>query len=40
MSKKLFFSDYSDVMQQNFKDVKDIHTFGKICIDTYKNAFD
>lgn len=37
MSKKLFFSDYSDVMQQNFKDVKDIHTFGKICIDTYKN---
>lgn len=37
MSKRLFFSDYSDVMQQNFKDVKDIHTFGKICIDTYKN---
>ena len=37
MSKRLFFADYSDVMQQNFTDLKDIHTFAKICIDTYKN---
>ena len=31
MSKRLFFADYSDVMQQNFTDLKDIHTFAKIC---------
>lgn len=37
MAKKLFFNEYSDVIQQNFKDIKDIHTFGKICIDTYKD---
>lgn len=37
MAKKLFFNEYSDLMQTSFKDVKDIKTFGKICIDTYKN---
>lgn len=37
MAKKLFFNEYSDLMQENFKDTKDIKTFGKICIDTYKN---
>ena len=34
---KLFFSDYTDLNQKKFKDVNDIKTFTKICIDTYKN---
>lgn len=37
MAKKLFFNEYSELMQENFKDAKDIKTFAKICIDTYKN---
>lgn len=37
MAKKLMFSEYSDLTQEKFKDVKDFHTFGKICVDTYKN---
>jgi hypothetical protein len=37
MAKKLFFNEYSDLMQEKFKDAKDIHTFGKICVDTYRN---
>ena len=37
MAKKLMFSEYSDLVQEKFSDAKDFHTFGKICIDTYKN---
>lgn len=37
MAKKLFFNEYSDTIQEKFKDAKDFHTFGKICVDTYKN---
>jgi hypothetical protein len=37
MAKKLFFNEYSDLTQQHFKDTNDIHIFGKICVDTYKN---
>ena len=37
MSKKLFFNEYSDAIQNTFKDINDFRTFSKICIDTYKN---
>ena len=37
MAKKLFFNEYSDVTQEKFKDIKDLKTFSKICVDTYKN---
>lgn len=37
MAKKLMFNEYSDLTQEKFKDVKDFKTFGKICVDTYKN---
>ena len=37
MSRKLYFSEYSEGVQAHFKDLKDVHTFGKVCIDTYKN---
>lgn len=37
MSKKLFFNEYSDAIQNTFKDINDVRTFSKICIDTYKN---
>ena len=35
MPKRLFFSDYSDGIQEHFKDANDVRTFSKICIDTY-----
>lgn len=35
--RKVFFNEYSDLVQDKFKDSKDFHTFGRICIDTYKN---
>ena len=35
--RKVFFNEYSDLVQEKFKDSKDFHTFGRICIDTYKN---
>lgn len=35
--KKLYFDEYTDLNQKKFKDVNDIKTFTKICIDTYKN---
>ena len=37
MAKKLFFNEYSDSIQHNFKDIKDLKTFSKICVDTYKD---
>lgn len=37
MAKKLFFNEYSELTQEKFADAKDFHTFGRICIDTYKN---
>lgn len=37
MAKKLIFNEYSDLTQEKFTDVKDFHTFGKICVDTYRN---
>ena len=37
MERKLTFADYSEVTQNNFKDVNDFKTFSKICVDTYKN---
>ena len=37
MERKLTFADYSEVIQNNFKDVNDLKTFSKICVDTYKN---
>lgn len=39
MSRKLYFSEYSEGVQAHFKDLKDVHTFGKVCIDTYKISF-
>lgn len=36
-NRKLYFNEYSDLTQEKFKDLKDIKTFGKICVDTYKN---
>jgi len=36
MRNKVFF-DYSDTIQSNFKDLKDVQTFSKICIDTYND---
>lgn len=38
MNKKLVFADYCDNMQSNFKDINDIKTFSKICVDTYNNT--
>lgn len=35
--RKLMFNEYSDLTQEKFKDARDFHTFGRICIDTYKN---
>ena len=35
--RKVLYSDYSDLVQEKFTDAKDFHTFGRICIDTYKN---
>lgn len=37
MNRKMLFNEYSDLVQEKFTDAKDFHTFGKICIDTYKN---
>lgn len=37
MAKKMLFNEYSDLTQEKFADATDFHTFGKICIDTYKN---
>ena len=34
---RLFFNEYSDEIQKNFKDAKDLKIFSKICVDTYKN---
>lgn len=36
-NRKIYFTEYSDLTQEHFKDINDIKTFGKICIDTYKN---
>lgn len=36
-NRKVYFNEYSELTQEKFKDIKDIKTFGKICIDTYKN---
>lgn len=36
--KKLYFNEYSELTQEHFKDYNDIKTFGRICIDTYKNT--
>ena len=37
MALKLRFNEYSMGIRENFKDVHDVHTFSKICLDTYKN---
>ena len=37
MERKLTFADYSEVIQNSFKDVNDLKTFNRICVDTYKN---
>lgn len=37
MAKKLYFNEYSELTQEKFKDVNDFRTFGKICVDTYKD---
>ena len=37
MANKLFFNEYSVGIREHFKDVNDVHTFSKICLDTYRN---
>lgn len=37
MERKLTFAEYSEAIQNSFKDVNDLKTFSRICIDTYKN---
>ncbi len=37
-SRKLYFNEYSELTQAHFKDMNDIKTFGRICIDTYKGT--
>lgn len=37
MERKLTFADYSEVIQNSFKDVNDLRTFSRICVDTYRN---
>lgn len=37
MERKLTFADYSEGIQNSFKDVNDFKVFSKICVDTYKN---
>ena len=34
---KMFFNEYSMGIRENFKDVHDVRTFSKICLDTYRN---
>lgn len=36
-NRKIYFNEYSDVVQEKFTDLNDLKTFAKICIDTYKN---
>lgn len=35
MAKKLFFNEYSEGIQNSFKDINDVKVFNKICVDTY-----